>query len=895
MNLYVATDGSDVAAGTEGAPFATLKRAADEIITIKAGGMPSGGITVNLRGGYYPQTETLALTSAHNGTAADPVVWRSYTGEEAIVTGDQVVTGWALVTDSGELARLGTGASGNVYACDVSSITDYGVVDDSYKTKPAGWPITSGGDRLEFHFNSEVMTLARWPNSGYDGVMVTVPDPTIGLFTYADNRIDAWAGEAEAWTYGHWENDWSSSYQQVKAITGGTNTLEHELPYFQINVQAINYKPGQNFMGVNLMIELDSAGEWYLDRTAERLYFWPPSDVTAGRAALAMIETAISLTNTEYITLADLAIEATRGDGIKSSNGTSNTIDGCKIRNTGGTGITHDGGTAGGSGHRFINNEFYGQGDGCIRLIAGTRATLTEAGHLVRNNHFHDFARWNTVYNPAVFMGWETSGREESVGNRVSNNHIHDAPHMAIYFSGNNHTIEYNDIHDVTFESNDAGAIYAGSDWSYQGTTIRYNYLHSINGLYGNGASGVYLDDMMGGAQVLGNTFYDVSRSSIMGGGRYNNYEGNVFVDSAYGVVADDRGLGWASGSVPYWTYYLELMPYQTPPWSDQYPWLVNCLTDEPGAPKYDIITKTISWKNSLFLWHSSTDPKNDEDAFVVRENNLENTDPLFVDEDNQNFELAYNSPAIALGAPPIPYHQIGVSASDIEYPSPVSGFSVQPNAGYATLSWQIPTTRVDGSALPVGEIDGYVVDYVLDGGVAQQAEVLGGSTTTRTIYGLSAGDWYFRVTARDVTPLLSGATNWTKVTVTMSEISNLLTDSFNTLDPADFPVQTQPYGSYTLYVDVAMAPVDAGDPYWSSNSGPMTYAMTAIPGLTFSSAGILSGTPTAIGEYPRTISATNQLGTTASAEQANISVVAAPVVVPSEGTGLDLGLKLLI
>ena len=60
---------------------------------------------------------------------------------------------------------------------------------------------------------------------------------------------------------------------------------------------------------------------------------------------------------------------------------------------------------------------------------------------------------------------------------------------MAIVFGGNEHLIEFNEIHDVCHESNDAGAIYGGRDWTMRGTVIRYNYFHDISGFEGADAS----------------------------------------------------------------------------------------------------------------------------------------------------------------------------------------------------------------------------------------------------------------------------------------------------------------------------------------------------------------------------------------------------------------------
>ena len=105
------------------------------------------------------------------------------------------------------------------------------------------------------------------------------------------------------------------------------------------------------------------------------------------------------------------------------------------------------------------------------------------------------------------------------VGLRAANNLIHDAPHMAIQFWGNDHVIELNEIHHVCPESNDAGAIYAGRDWTMRGTVICHNYLHHITGFRGKGCVGVYLDDMFCGTRIEGNVFHEVTRAAFIGAG----------------------------------------------------------------------------------------------------------------------------------------------------------------------------------------------------------------------------------------------------------------------------------------------------------------------------------------------------------------------------------------
>ena len=108
--------------------------------------------------------------------------------------------------------------------------------------------------------------------------------------------------------------------------------------------------------------------------------------------------------------------------------------------------------------------------------------------------------------------------------------------------------IEFNEIHNVCYESNDAGAIYTGRNWTMRGTVIRNNYLHHISGFEGRGCVGVYLDDMFCGTEISGNLFYRVTRAAMIGGGRDCLVKNNLFVDCKPALHIDARALGWAGG-----------------------------------------------------------------------------------------------------------------------------------------------------------------------------------------------------------------------------------------------------------------------------------------------------------------------------------------------------------
>ena len=85
--------------------------------------------------------------------------------------------------------------------------------------------------------------------------------------------------------------------------------------------------------------------------------------------------------------------------------------------------------------------DIYQTGLGGISLVGGDRKTLTPGGLVAENNHIHHYSRWKPVYRAGISLN--------GVGNRASHNLIHDAPHMAIGFGGNEQVIEFNEIHNV--------------------------------------------------------------------------------------------------------------------------------------------------------------------------------------------------------------------------------------------------------------------------------------------------------------------------------------------------------------------------------------------------------------------------------------------------------------
>lgn len=650
-SLFVAADGSDANPGSQQKPFATLERARDEIRKIKAGGsLPADGITVEICGGTYELARPLELTDQDSGTENAPIVYRARKGEVVKIGGGRVVTGWQGVTDPAILKRLDPAAHGNVFQADLKTlgVTDLQGISEArtYQSDPG----------LEVFFQDRPMTLARYPNSGYMHIASVVDadgkpktgDATTpeGKFVCDDPRPARWAGEKDIWLHGFWVWDWADVRIPLASVDPAARTVS----LGPASGRTFHIRSGRWFYAENVLPELDSPGEWYLDRETGVLYFWPPAPLSTGQVVISVVRDLIRLNDASHVAFRGLLIEAGRGSAFVVRGGSGVRVAACTIRNLGNWAVKVYGGTC----HGVVGCDIYQTGQGGIHLEAGDRRTLTPAGHYADNNHIHHTARWDPVYQQGVTVF--------GVGNRATHNLIHHVPHIAIGFTGNDQTIEYNEIHTAVFQSNDAGAIYTSppdETWSMRGHKIRYNYLHNIHGFQDKGCLGVYLDDCFSSADISSNLFYDVATAILIGGGRDNPMTNNMFINCRRAFSIDARGLGWAKGVGVFATKELIDLNYQQPPWSVKYPELLNILQDEPLAPKGNVMARNICWGGD-WGW---TEPK--AAPGVKFEDNLIGVDPKFAGQVPADFRLADDSPAYKLGFRPIPFDKIGVYQSD--------------------------------------------------------------------------------------------------------------------------------------------------------------------------------------------------------------------------------------
>jgi hypothetical protein len=673
---------------------------------------------IELRHGVYEISSSIRLARLASVTI------RPYHQEAVVLAGSRTIAAWTPLQDPDALKLIAPALRDSIVEIDLEA---NGVTD-------AGDILPRGGPGLQLFAGSELMRLSRYPKQGWM-LIADVPqtgDSLInkglerekrfkdvpagrhyGKFTYAGDRPSTWSPVNELLLHGYFTFDWYDTYQKVKRISPADRTIEVQPPHHHYG-----YTTNQRYCALNALEELSSPGEYCINRTKGRLYCYPPAlaapqTTVNGRHPkekpvppfrVSMLDAPLLvLDSCRDVLIEGMTLRESRGEGIVIRGGTNVRVDRCTFTHLGRTAVTFSGGTHNG----IAGCDLFDLAMGGILLGGGDRATLTPAGNFAENNHIHHFSQWLRTSQYAVHIA--------GVGNRLAHNLMHDAPHQAVYLSGNDHLVEYNEIHHVTQETGDAGALYSGRDWTWRGTVIRYNYFHHLEGPGLHGVMGVYIDDFASGFTIFGNVFYKAGRGTLIGGGRDNHVENNIYVDCHPSVHIDARGLGWAADYFdsrnPDLFEKMAAVHASEPPYSVRYPELVRLPKDEPAVPKYNTFSHNISYggrwmdvydynafdfsivtvKNNIIAdtavmrrrlpgmpgldpYYLNIDTKEgyitltSNDSTIrreLRDNVFVKGDPGFVDVEHQDFRLKRSSPAFRAGFKEIPFRSIGLERKE--------------------------------------------------------------------------------------------------------------------------------------------------------------------------------------------------------------------------------------
>ncbi|MDY7396894.1 right-handed parallel beta-helix repeat-containing protein [Aureibaculum sp. 2210JD6-5] len=670
-SYFVSPDGNDTHIGTNlESPFANIQKALETIVAKRVSGSRSPSV-IYLRGGHYNIKSTLKIDSTLSNITIQP-----YKNEKVFFNG-----GVSFPVDKIEHAPESRIKTVNLKAL---GITNYG------KLRNVGFARPYGASWGEVFINKKAMHLARWPNETMIPMGKVLDKGSVprngdfthngGIIEYDSLRISNWAKEKDAWMSGYFMWGYADDMVKIAEI----DTIDHTLKTASPTLYGYGDNAAwRNWYGVNILAELDEAGEYYIDKDLGKLYFITnEEDINSFEFSL-LEDPFFMLQNTENVTISGITFECSRGLAIAMDNTQNVTISESVFRNLGSLGITigkgiepfedylHDGtgkpkagilgsmqqhfyanttfNREGGHNNKIINCEFYELGAGGVSMGGGDRLTLEAGNNTVENCVFHDLNRIEKSYRPAVHV--------TGVGNTIAHCEIYNTPSMAIYMYGNNHIIEYNYIHDVCLEIEDQGAFYYGRDPSELGTIVRYNYFENIPDRFATCA--IYNDDGACGLTVFGNVFNKAGKWNVLlGGGSNNKYQNNIFIGNKYGIHVDNRLQNWSKAVLDDGLYQkrLDIVNYLKPPYIQQYPEL------ETYMEKADLPTGNLVENNVFINVKQLVDGK--MEWLDWKKSNLELTeDPGFENWEKHIFSLKENSEVFKKlpGFKKIPFHKIGL------------------------------------------------------------------------------------------------------------------------------------------------------------------------------------------------------------------------------------------
>lgn len=566
--VYVSPEGSDRNAGTAQKPMATLDGARDRARATKCH-------LILVKAGEYRLTHSLTLDSHDDGLLIQPVK-----GARPKLLGGVPIPPSSVkpCSDQAILARIiEPPLRGTVKWVDLRRL-GLGSVGP---IQPRGFSQPPRPAPTELFADGSPMTLARWPNKGYTKVG-TVTEPGNGeqdqdkpkrkpIFVGVEDRARFWTKAGEPWLYGYWKFDWADESIKVDSIDPATGSITLANPH------VYGVDKGTPFFAENLIEELDRPGEYWIDRKSLRLYFIPPAGPLHRFELSILDQPLITISGAKNVTIRGIDLGMSRGDGVVVKDCESTRVEGCRLFGLGGRGAVIESGQNCG----LQSSDVWATGEGGITLSGGDRSTLKPAHNFVDNCDIHDYERRSQTYRPAVLIS--------GVGNRVSHCAMHDAPHSAIIFSGNDHIIEANEFYRTISATGDGGVVYTGRDWTARGTEISNNYFHDNIG-QSKWEPAIYVDDLGSGIVAKGNVIERCHWGFLIGGGRDNILEDNTIIDCHLAFDCDARGLGWGKSMLPTLTERLKAVPYLQEPWRSRYPALVPILDHEPLAPSGNVL-----------------------------------------------------------------------------------------------------------------------------------------------------------------------------------------------------------------------------------------------------------------------------------------------------------------
>jgi hypothetical protein len=387
-----------------------------------------------------------------SGTAGQPIVIGAYgSGNLPVISGSTTTGSW-------------TQHQGNIWRASVAQPVKY------------------------VRVNGEMMTLARYPNTGW--LRVNTSSNTQLNSTSLNQANGYWNGARLVVR----STNWCYENAEISGFSNGT-----------LSFPAITYNPGNydwGFFVCNKLSELDAPGEWFHDTNAGVLYLWAPgnADPNTVNVQASVHENGINVGwQKSHVRIEDLLFRGQRYAGVNNGGASYVTITGCTfewsnhaIRSYG----NHD---------NYSNN--------IVRNIFASGMALIDNNTTIENNTITDIALIPGLGESFWgYYGMYALGDD----NVIRNNSITNTGNSGMFLEGSP-LVEKNIIRGPLATVNDGGGIYWDNS---DGMIIQDNIIEDLDGNMESVAMDYHVNYKIGhgiyfGNAVINNTI--VRRNTVSG------------------------------------------------------------------------------------------------------------------------------------------------------------------------------------------------------------------------------------------------------------------------------------------------------------------------------------------------------------------------------------------
>lgn len=513
IEIFISPNGNDSNDGGENNPVKTLARAQDMARHNMAAFEEYSQIHIVFADGDYHISDTMKIT-AKDCFDDGKIIYRSKRFGNVNLLGSTELNkeDFDKVIDKNIFSSLPEEAQ--VYYQDLNK---YNIFVPEYSDD-----CTPG-----FYADSIEQMIAQYPNDGFTAVKSVLDNNSTDNVTQLELYNEKnWNNITGAFAEGYFEYDYA--YQKIPLLNAGDGVITVDGAN-AINTQQYPGKP-RRVRFVNLIEELDSPSEWYLDHKTNTLYWYPENfDKVQSIEITSLSDPMIELQNAYNIEITGLNFKNSLANAIIANNADKITISDCRFEN-----INSDAVYINDCKNTVVkNSRFHNLRRG---IVAKNPKYTTENMKNVISNNLFSHIGWGEVQNAAIISN--------DNGAQIKNNTIYDLPGNAICYQGNDLEIMHNEIYDVCREADDSAAIYTGRRYLDRGSVIKNNYIHDIIPQYGwnserdfGGESfrwghGVYLDDAACGQTVSNNIFYNIVSAFCVNSGQFNTCTNNIIVNT---------------------------------------------------------------------------------------------------------------------------------------------------------------------------------------------------------------------------------------------------------------------------------------------------------------------------------------------------------------------------